>query len=170
MRAEGGQSQSLWAGRLTNAAAVLLSMGAAWLAVHYQSLMEYIQLIFSIFNAPLLALVLLAALVPKRAARGGLAGLLLGMVCAAAHQILAHLGWLRFGSQINANFYSSMLGFTVAAAGALVAGAWRGAEPFASAEPMQPIALTFPKRRRAATLLAALGIAAACIALNVIFR
>jgi SSS family solute:Na+ symporter len=168
IRAEAGDRHYLWAGRLTNAAAIVASLGASWLALHYQSLMEYVQLILSIFNAPLCALVLLAALAPRRAAKGGLVGLTAGLVCAGAHQALAHVGWLVYGSQLNANFYAAILGFSVALAGTLAAGTLRSSA-LTCVDAMQSIAPALPRYYGKTTLLCALVIATACIAFNILF-
>ena len=102
-------------GRVANVLTVVLSIGAAYFALTFQSLMEYIQMILSIFNAPIFALVLLAALVPKRSEGGGLRGLLAGLVAAIAHQAFVFGGFLHYGSRMAANFYAAMLSFTVCA-------------------------------------------------------
>jgi SSS family solute:Na+ symporter len=111
----------LWMGRITNVAAIFLSIGAAYSALSYQSLMEYIQMVLSTFNAPIFALVALAALAPKRAAGGGLIGLLAGLGSAAVHQTLVLKGMIHYGSRMNANFYAAMLSFSVSALVTLVA-------------------------------------------------
>lgn len=116
----------VWMGRMTNAAAVLLSIGAASLALRHESLMEYVQMILSTFNAPLFALVALAALAPRRVAKGGLGGFALGLMSACIHQVLVYAGVLHYGSQMSANFYAAILGFTVAASSTLLIGLIRG--------------------------------------------
>jgi SSS family solute:Na+ symporter len=108
--------------RLTNAAAILLSIGAANFALHFQSLMEYIQLVLATFNAPLFALVMLAVFVPSRAVAGARMGFLAGLGISIVHQVLVLGGVLHYGSQMAANFYGSTLGFAVALACALSAG------------------------------------------------
>jgi len=100
--------------RFTNAAAILLSIGAANFALHFQSLMEYIQLVLSTFNAPLFALVMLAVISPHRAVAGGRLGFLSGLGVSILHQVLVLGGLLHYGSQMAANFYGSTIGFTVA--------------------------------------------------------
>jgi SSS family solute:Na+ symporter len=64
----GDERHYVWMGRLATATAILLSIGGAYVALEYQSIMEYMQMIFSTFNAPIFALVMLAALAPARAA------------------------------------------------------------------------------------------------------
>jgi solute:Na+ symporter, SSS family len=121
-----GDRHYTWVSRFTNAAAVLLSIGAAYFALHFQSLMEYIQLILSTFNAPLFALVALAAIVPRRAAAGGQIGFLFGLACSVTVQILALVHVIIFGSQMSTNFYAASAGFAAAIAMTLLAGS-RGA-------------------------------------------
>jgi solute:Na+ symporter, SSS family len=100
--------------RLTNAGVVLLSVGAAYFALGFQSLMDYIQLVLSTFDAPLFALVALTVIAPRRVASSGRIGFLLGLGCSVIHQmfVLAHV--LHYGSQMAANFYGAILGFGVA--------------------------------------------------------
>jgi SSS family solute:Na+ symporter len=161
----GGDRHYVLAGRVTNAVAILLSISGAYLAVEYKSLMEYMQMLFSIFNAPLFALVALAALAPRRVARGGMGGFALGLLSALLHQILVHAGLVRYGSLMSANFYGATLGFSVAVIATLAIGWLR--EP-AKLEPGASI-VRLPMNFSAATVLAALGILFAGVAFNVIF-
>lgn len=164
MRRAPGAELSLRLCRLTNATVLLLSIATSWLALHYQSLMDYVQMIFSIFNAPLLALVLLAALVPARVRGGGLAGLTFGLASAVFHQILAREGVLHYGSQMNANFYAAALGFSVALPVTLAVAAMRPV-PLVG-PPLQSIAFRLPARARRLVVAAALLLATATIWLN----
>jgi SSS family solute:Na+ symporter len=113
--------------RMTNAAAILLSIGAASFALHFHSFMEYIQLVLSTFNAPLFALVVLAVAVPGRVYRGGVAGFLIGLAFSIAHQVLVLAGLLHYGSQMAGNFYGAILGFSVALAATVIAAKLRPA-------------------------------------------
>jgi SSS family solute:Na+ symporter len=154
-------------GRLATAAAILLSIGGAYVALEYQSIMEYMQMIFSTFNGPIFALVMLAALVPARAAGGGLGGFISGLVCAISHQVLAHAHVFRYGSQMNANFYGAVLGFGVAVVGTLVIGHSRRVAPAPESEARERDCLSrkFPP---ALVLLAGITLCV-CVALNVYF-
>ena len=153
------------AGRVTSAVAILLSIAAAYLAVEYKSLMEYAQMIFSIFNAPLFALVGLAALMPRKAARGGMGGFVLGLLSAVLHQILVHAGLVRYGSQMSANFYGAILGFCVAIVATLAIASCRKPVKLETRAPLVrlPVQFALP------TVLAAVGILCAGFAFNVIF-
>jgi len=134
--------------RVTNAAAVLLAMGAAYFALGFQSLMEYIQLILSTFNAPLFALVALAVIVPRISASGGAAGFISGLATSVIHQILAFTHVLHYGSQMAANFYGAILGFSIALVAALVTGVLRrpsqGALVPQPASGERPVSIAWP--------------------------
>jgi SSS family solute:Na+ symporter len=152
-------------GRATNAAAILLAISGAYLAVEYKSLMEYMQMLFSTFNAPLFALVAVAALAPRKAARSGIGGFVLGLLSAILHQILVHAGLVSYGSMMSANFYSAILGFTVALVATLAMGRRRMPATLEMSAPLvrMPVTFTVP------TVAIALVILCAAIAFNVIF-
>lgn len=122
IRPRASDGHYLWAGRITNVLAILASIGAAYSARSFQSLMEYIQMILSTFNAPIFALVALAALVPRRVRGGGFAGLLAGLLTAGAHQALVFTGVLHYGSRMATNFYAAIVSFTVTVMATIVSG------------------------------------------------
>ncbi|SPF38409.1 putative SSS sodium solute transporter superfamily [Candidatus Sulfotelmatobacter kueseliae] len=164
----GSESHYLWMGRIANAAAVLLSIGGAHVALEYHSLMEYMQMIFAAFNGPVFALVALAALAPRRAAGGGVAGFVLGLASAVLHQALVHAGVLRYGSLMTANFYAAVLSFGVAAVSTLIAARVnrrKRKEPGLISEPVR-----LSGHFSAPIALAALAILLVGIACNAIFR
>jgi len=165
IRPHATEAHYVWMSRGTSASAVVLSIGAAYVALRYQSLMDYMQMIFSTFNAPLFAVVALAALVPRRVAGGGLGGFIMGLLCTILHQVLVRLGVLHYGSQMSANFYAAILGFCVALAGTLLLGhMYRKQNPVTSEDVVSvPIEFHLP------TVILALGIAAACVAINLLF-
>jgi solute:Na+ symporter, SSS family len=154
--------------RITNAAAVLLSVGAAYFALSFQSFMEYIQLILSTFNAPLFALVALAVLAPRRARDGGKIGLLSGLACAVALQILTLTHVVRFGSQMAANFYAAILGFSAALVIALGAGL-RPTKPNDVPRPVEAPSLQ-PSLIRWPAIAAGIVLAGLFVAFNILFR
>ena len=152
--------------RATVVGAVVLSAGTAGLALHFGSLMEYIQLVLSTMNAPLFALVLLAMVRPGRKVLGGRVGFLSGLGVAVLHQVLVLAGELHYGSQMAANFYGAMLGFGVALGVTAVVGRVWVAGSGAARE------LQVGERLRLGPGVIALGvgIAAVTVALNVVFR
>jgi SSS family solute:Na+ symporter len=161
------EAHYVWMGRMTTAAAILLSIAGAYAALEYQSLMEYMQMIFSTFNAPLFALVALAALVPGRAARGGLGGFVSGLVSTVLHQTLVHAHVFSYGSQMSANFYGAILGFSIAVVGTLSISRARG-----RALPQPSLieqSVCSPVQFPLLLVLLATGIVCLCAAFNVFF-
>ena len=157
-----------WTGRVTNLVTVALSIGAAYSALRFQSLMEYIQMILSTFNAPIFALVALAALVPKRAVAGGVYGLFAGLTSAIGHQILVFSGILQYGSRMSANFYAAMLSFTTCAIVTVVAnGMFTGNDAVTVAEHSH---VPIPFRYSIPTVVWAGIVLAACVGVNIWLR
>lgn len=152
--------------RLTNAAAVVLSICAASFALHFSSLMDYIQLVLSTFNAPLFALVFLSVAFPGRASRGGSAGFLTGLFVAIFHQLLVLSGLLHYGSQMAANFYGAILGFSAALAASAAVAKLR---PVAPASHETKAIVPWPTRVRWTALTAGGGIGVLFLAFNWIF-
>lgn len=70
----------LWVGRVTTIAGVILSIGAAFLATHFNDLMDFLQLIFAFVNAPLFATFLLGMFWKRTTGHGAFCGLLLGLI------------------------------------------------------------------------------------------
>jgi len=167
VRPNAGEAHWVWTGRITNAAAVLLSIGAAYAALSHHSLMEYIQMILSTFNPPLFALGALAALAPNRVARAGMAGFTTGLAFAAGHQVLVYAGLLHYGSQMSADFYSAILGFTTAVAATLLIGCLRGRGAQGLASSHLPARL--PVRFTAPTIVLAIAVVSVCVVFNVLF-
>ena len=158
----------LWAGRITNVLAVMASIGAAYSARSFQSLMEYIQMILSTFNAPIFALVALAALIPRRAKGGGLVGLLAGLVTAGVHQGLVFAGVLHYGSRMTTNFYAAIVSFIVTAGATMVAGGFHGEREREGpgANPESRIAISYSPL----TVMWAAVVAIVCVGLNIWLR
>jgi len=73
----------LWVGRWTTVGGVALSIGAAYLAQHYNNIMDVLQLVFSFVNAPLFATFLLGMFWRRATGDGAFIGLLSGTAAAA---------------------------------------------------------------------------------------
>lgn len=92
----------------------LLAALAAWIATQFGDLMEFLQMIVSLFYAPLFAVVLAAFASRRNTDRQACAGVVLGSGTALAIQIAPGHGSL-FGSSMTANFYVAVISFSVAA-------------------------------------------------------
>ncbi len=154
-------------GRFTNAGAVLLSVGTAYIALHFQSIMEYVQLVLSTFNAPLFALMALGILGRGRFASGGRTGLLAGLAASIAHQLLVFAGVFHYGSQMAANFYGAVFGFGITLFVIPIAAQYQRMQSIASTQRWnQP---TTHLRLQPAVIVASIVLAALFVAFNIAF-
>jgi SSS family solute:Na+ symporter len=101
-------------GRASIAAAIALSFATSYITFRFRDLMEYNQLLFSLFSAPFFAVFLLGLFGKKATARGALTGIAFGVAAALVHLALAASGRIDYGSMMSANFYIAMVAFTVA--------------------------------------------------------
>jgi solute:Na+ symporter, SSS family len=99
-------------GRLSTLVAILLSIGTAYLALSFNNLMDYLQLLFSLFNAPLLATFLLGMFTTWATPNAGFWGLLFGTLASIAHNFAFRMHWITYGSDMSANFYGAILAWT----------------------------------------------------------
>jgi len=77
-------------GRISTIIGVFLSIITAYWAMHMPSIMEYMQALFSIVNAPLFATILLGMFWLRATGAGAFWGLLIGMLASAMMFILGH--------------------------------------------------------------------------------
>jgi SSS family solute:Na+ symporter len=94
-------------GKITTVAGVLISIGTAYIVRQFPNLMDFVQLIFSFFNAPLFATFLLGMFWRGATPWGGFVGLLSGIAAAAGHYVLYKTGVLHYASDMGANFYQA---------------------------------------------------------------
>jgi len=95
-------------GKYATVFGIALSVGTAYIVQSFPNLMDYMQLIFSFFNAPLFATFLLGMFWKGATAWGGFWGLLVGILTAAGHYILYRAGVLTYHSDMAANFYQAI--------------------------------------------------------------
>lgn len=75
----------LWMGRMATVFGILLSIGAAYLVSSAETIMDYIQMIFSFFNAPLFATFALGMYWTRTTPWAAFIGLVAGTVAAVLH-------------------------------------------------------------------------------------
>ena len=68
----------VWMGRISTILGVLISIGTAYMVMHFKSIMDYVQALFSFFVAPLFGTVLIGMLWKRASPAGGFWGLLAG--------------------------------------------------------------------------------------------
>jgi SSS family solute:Na+ symporter len=84
----------LWMGRVATIVGVILSIGTAYWAKSFPSIMDYMQAIFSWVNAPLFATMLLGMFVRRITANGAFWGLLAGMSSSFALFMAVKFEWI----------------------------------------------------------------------------
>ncbi len=84
----------VWVGRVTTVVGILLSVGTAYLAMQFNTIMDYIQAIFSWVNAPLFATMLLGMFWKRTTSAGAFWGLLAGMITSFGIFIGFRFGWI----------------------------------------------------------------------------
>ena len=100
-------------GRLSTFVAILLSVATAYFALSFSNIMDYLQLLFSLFNAPLFATFLLGMFTTWVTPKAGFWGLLIGTLTSIAHNLAYRMHSIRYGSDMGANFYGAIFAFTV---------------------------------------------------------
>jgi SSS family solute:Na+ symporter len=84
----------LWMGRVATVVGILISVGTAYWAKSFPSIMDYMQAIFSWVNAPLFATMLLGMFIWWITPAGAFWGLLAGMVSSIALFLAVKFEWL----------------------------------------------------------------------------
>jgi SSS family solute:Na+ symporter len=114
IRRDAPDSHYLWMGRVVTVVGILLSVGAAYLAQGFNSIMDYVQVLFSVVNAPLLATFLLGMFWRRTTPWGGFWGLIVGTVGSLflwiGEQFL-HL--FSFGSSEGSSMWRALIAFTL---------------------------------------------------------
>ncbi|HKV29255.1 MAG TPA: sodium:solute symporter family protein [Candidatus Acidoferrales bacterium] len=91
-------------GRIATVSGVLLSVLAAYVALSFHNIMDYLQLLFSFVNAPLFATFLLGMFWKRATSNGAFFGLASGTAAAAFHYFATLHGWFIYRSEMAANF------------------------------------------------------------------
>jgi SSS family solute:Na+ symporter len=121
IRPNAPDSHYLWVGRLTTVGGVALSIATAYLAQHYNNIMDVLQLVFSFVNAPLFATFLLGMFWKRTTGHGAFTGLLSGTLAAAITHGLTLAegkgGWIaeihHFPSTMAQNFWMAIFAWSV---------------------------------------------------------
>ncbi len=104
----------LRAGRLVTIGGILVSVLTAFIAKGYSNIMNYIQTLFSIFNAPLFATFIIAMVWRRASAWGGFFSLVAGTVAAyAVNRLAAYHTIFHFGSALSGSFWQAIIAFLV---------------------------------------------------------
>ncbi len=98
-------------GRIVTVVGVIIAIGTAFIASGYQNIMDYIQLLFSFFNAPLFATFIIALFWKRATPWAGLAGLIAGTLGAAVAHYGNDWGWFDLGTPQAAAFWGAGVAF-----------------------------------------------------------
>jgi len=123
---KGTDAHYLWMGRMATIGGVVLSIGAAYAVTNFNNIMDALQLVFSIVNAPLFATFLLGMFWKRTTGHGAFTGLIAGTAAALVHHGLTlptdalpgmHGGWLavvhHYPSDMAQNFWTAIFAFSV---------------------------------------------------------
>jgi SSS family solute:Na+ symporter len=124
---EADDKHYLKVGRVTTVIGVLLSIAAAYIATKFGNIMDFLQTIFSMINAPLFAVIFLGMFWKRTTGHAAFTGLLLGFLFALLHHgltvpagatTLVKGGWIAtlhtYPVEMAQNFFTAMIAFTVA--------------------------------------------------------
>jgi SSS family solute:Na+ symporter len=104
----------LRSGRLVTILGILVSVATAFIAKGYSNIMNYIQTLFSIFNAPLFATFIIAMFWKRATAWGGFFSIVAGTAAAyATNRLAAYKVIFHFGSALSASFWQAIIAFLV---------------------------------------------------------
>jgi SSS family solute:Na+ symporter len=98
-------------GRIATVAGIVIGIGTALIASGYNNIMDYIQLLFSFFNAPLFATFIIGMFWKRMTPWAGFYGLIAGTVGAAATHYLNKGGVIDLGSDQAAAFWGACVAF-----------------------------------------------------------
>ena len=125
--AEADDIHYLKVGRIATVFGVLLSIASAYIASKFGNIMDFLQTIFSMINAPLFAVIFLGMFWKRTTGHAAFTGLLSGFLMALVHHGLSAPvgantyfkgGWLgvihTYPVEMAQNFWTAIIAFTVA--------------------------------------------------------
>jgi len=100
-------------GRFATIGGLLISIATAFIAKGYSNIMNYVQLLFSFFNAPLFATFIIAMFWRRSTPMAGFLGMVAGFIGAfATHELYIH-DVVNLGSELAASFWGAGIAFGV---------------------------------------------------------
>jgi SSS family solute:Na+ symporter len=106
-----GERYYVLVGRLATVGGLLISVATAFIAKGYSNIMNYVQLLFSYFNAPLFATFIIAMFWRRTTPWAGFWGLIAGFLGAFVTHNLASSGTIDLGSELAASFWGAVVAF-----------------------------------------------------------
>ncbi|MEN3283651.1 MAG: solute:Na+ symporter, family [Solirubrobacteraceae bacterium] len=103
-------------GRIATVAGIVVSIATALIASGYSNIMNYIQVLFSVFNVPLFATFFIGMFWKRMTPWAGFWGMVAGSVGALGTYVLYKGGVLGFGSDLAEAFWGAIIAFCLDAA------------------------------------------------------
>ncbi|HMD99694.1 MAG TPA: sodium:solute symporter family protein [Terriglobia bacterium] len=163
----------LMMGRVATIVAVVAGVLTAFIVLHFNNLMDYLQALFSIFNAPLFATFLLGMFWKRTTGHGAFWGLLCGLVGSTSHYVLYRTDVIRYYSPMGANFFQAMWAFGIGLVVTVVVTLMTKPRPESELVGLvysltpRPELARLPWYQRPGMI--ALGVLGLCLILNIIF-
>ncbi|MBG0569079.1 sodium:solute symporter family protein [Actinoplanes aureus] len=107
-------------GRIATIAGIVVGIGTAFIAAGFSNIMNYIQALFSLFNAPLFATFIVGMFWKRMSAWAGFWSLLLGFLASLTLYILHLTEVVHFNSDLEESFWGAGLAFVTAVVVALI--------------------------------------------------
>lgn len=114
IKKEASQKHYLIIGKMTTVTGILLSIGTAYIARGYNSIMDLLQLVFSFVNAPLFATFALGMFWKRTTGDGAFWGLIAGTAAALTHGLTTAEGKGGWISNIHLFYSGTSQAFTIA--------------------------------------------------------
>jgi SSS family solute:Na+ symporter len=100
-------------GRIATVAGVVVSIATALIASGYSNIMNYIQVLFSVFNVPLFATFFIGMFWKRMTPWAGFWGMVAGSVGALGTYVLYKTGSLAFGTDLDEAFWAAIVAFSL---------------------------------------------------------
>jgi SSS family solute:Na+ symporter len=107
-------------GRVITVVGVIIGIGTAFIAAGFSNIMNYIQALFALFNAPLFGTFLVGILWKRMTAWAGFFGLVTGTLGALVTYLLYKGGVVKFGSDLDESFWGAGIAFVLVVVTAVV--------------------------------------------------
>jgi SSS family solute:Na+ symporter len=107
-------------GRIATIGGVIVGIGTAFIAAGFSNIMNYIQALFSLFNAPLFATFIVGMFWKKMSPWAGFWSLVLGFLASFTLYILHLTDVLKFNSDLSESFWGAGAAFVVAVVVAII--------------------------------------------------
>jgi SSS family solute:Na+ symporter len=98
-------------GRIVTVIGVVIGIGTAFIAAGFSNIMNYIQALFALFNAPLFATFIIGMFWKRMTAWAGFFGLVSGTFAALMTYLLYKGGVVKFGSDLDESFWGAGIAF-----------------------------------------------------------